>query len=307
LKELGGYETIAKYYPVPRLINKDSCKEENRLIFEFDESIGSNRGLLLDVFNKTDHVIVFEKIFRMYLSVFDSTLEKTITTSADVFFMDRALKLKEKYSVIYASKDQVELTFNSLNVSINLTEIIDSIELYFIKKEGSELWSVISQADPSDLNIGIKPVIFDYLGGGMVPLMAEFANIIWEQVAQSAMLAPTYNPVMYTEHDMVYKNLPNITFQNGTITFVPPPDRLIFLSEYTRQVIMPVMDRIDYSDWYYDLKNHIAMRILGVFDVNNFSSEHKSLAFAYLGLFYNTWNPRTPSELIELIKKYSNE
>ena len=303
LKELSGYEIVSKYYPVARLLNRDTCQKENRLIFEFEKSIGSNRGLLLDIFNNAESTSSFDAIFHMYKSVFDKTIEKTAASAADIFFKDRASKLKEKYLNLCKTTEPVELNFKESHISINFSEIVDRVMSHFEEEGQGESWSIISQGDPSDVNVGIKPVLLDYLCGGRVPMMAEFASLVWEQVAQSAILAPTYNPKAYTDHDLVYKNPPAVSMQNGHLEFVPPKDRLLFLSEYTTRVIMPIMKRIEYPTWYRDFKNYIAMRILGVFDINNFSLEHKSLALGYLELFYNVWMPQTPIELIKLITK----
>jgi hypothetical protein len=303
VKELAGYEIVSKYYPVARLLNRDTCQKENRLVFEFEKSIGSNRGLLLDIFNKTESISSFDAIFQMYKTVFDKTIEKTPASAADIFFKDRAMKLKEKYLNLCKTTEPVELNFKESHISINFSEIVDRVMSHFEEEGQRESWSIISQGDPSDVNVGIKPVLLDYLCGGKVPMMAEFASLVWEQVAQSAILAPTYNPKAYTDHDLVYKNPPAVSMQNGHLEFVIPKERLLFLTEYTTRVITPIIERIEYPDWFYDFKNYIAMRILGVFDINNFSLEHKLLALVYLELFYNVWTPQTPLELIELITK----
>lgn len=303
LKELNGYEIVSNYYPVAKLLNRDMCQKENRLVFEFENSIGSNKGLLLDIFNNAESTSSFDAIFQMYKSVFDKTVEKTEAFAADIFFKDRALKLKEKYLNLCKTTEPVEINFKESNISVNFSEIVDSVKSYF-EEEGQEgTWSIISQGDPSDVNVGIKPVLLDYLCGGRVPLMAEFASLVWEQVAQSAVLAPVYNKKAYVDHDLVYKNPPTISMQNDYLEFVPPKERVIFLTEYTSRVIMPIMERVSYPDWYHDFRNYIAMRIIGVFDINEFSPKHKSLALGYLELFYNVWVPQTPLELIKLIAK----
>jgi hypothetical protein len=303
LKELNGYEIVSKYYPVAKLLNLSTCKNEGRLVFEYEESIGSNKGLLLDIFNGADTANSFADILNMYLSVFDKTLEKTAASAADTFFKDRALKLKEKYPTLYSAKEPIKIKFNNSDISFKFSQIVDEVVSYFNDDTHNTLWSIVSQGDPSDVNLGIKPILLDYLCGGRVPLMAEFASLVWEQVAQSVVLAPTYNPKTYAEHDLVYKQTPTISIQDNHLKFAPSKDRIRFLNEYTKRIMVPIIKKINYPDWYEDFKHFIAMRIIGVFDINNFSTEHRLLALGYLGLFYNKWNPKTPLELIELIAK----
>jgi hypothetical protein len=136
--------------------------------------------------------------------------------------------------------------------------------------------------------------------------MAEFANMVWEQLAISPILGPTYNPRNYAEHDLSFNNVISVNQREGGITFSPSNERMDFLEEYIRRVIMPIMYKIEYDKWYLDFKNHIAMRILGVFNLMKFSAEHRLLALGYLDLFYNAWDTKSPTEIVDLIRKHGN-
>ena len=177
--EVVGYKALLNHYPVPKLlsyikINKDSyC-----MLFKREISVGVEKGLLVDLFaSKKKLEKDFLKIIKLYREVFLKTLNQTKYISCNIFFSDRVNgRLPKYYNKVFLNK-KFSFSLNGKGVNIKLEDSIKEIQKYFKRK--IFFWSVISQCDPSDLNIAIKPIVFDYTAGGNVPIMAEFATFFW--------------------------------------------------------------------------------------------------------------------------------
>jgi len=282
-KEKAGYYIVSKYYPTPKLVNISD--KHKSLTYELEKSVLNGKGLLFDVFNGREDYKSIDTIIEVFKEVFFKTISKKKSDSHDVFFKDRVSRLKNNYF----SVDE--------EYCVDLESTILCVEDFF-KNEG-ETWTIVSQCDPSDLNIGVKPIIFDFLAGGHNPLIAEYASLVWEQFMQSEVLAPIYNSDSYKKHSI----LNEVDLRNGS-TFRVRPERLEFLKKYTLNIIKPLVDQVEYTDWYSDFKNYIAMRILTVFNLMEVEQIHKNIAFNALDLIYNQWNPENPGNLVELISKY---
>jgi hypothetical protein len=165
-------------------------------------------------------------------------------------------------------------------------------------------YCVISQCDPNDLNIGTKPIILDYFGGGYNPLMAEFAILFWYCVAQGNYFSVVYNKKEYTNHPAIIKMIDKVTFDKGRLSHYPSNKRIKFLINYIKKVIAPLVKEMPKNyDWYEDFKNYLAMRIISVFDISKMEEKDRLLSLAYLDIFYNKSEIKKTSQLIELIKK----
>ncbi len=302
-KELNGYRVVRRYYPVPSLVCVEKNNKNGIMIFEFEKSISNNKGLLVDLFaqkNKFDNS--FLPILRLYRKVFLQTLKKTKNKSSNVFFEDRiSTRLKKFYNKKFIDSFQNKtVILNGRLININLKNTIDSIDAYF-KKQRAE-WCVVSQCDPNDLNICVKPVIFDYLAGGLNPLMAEFATLFWHNVGQGNYLSPKYNKKYFLDHQAILKKLDKLEFRGNSLRHRSFIVRQDFLKAYVDLVIMPCMNKIgSFDSWYEDFKNYLAMKILAVFDVSRMEKKDIIFSLAYLEYFYNNINPKSPKDLINQI------
>ncbi len=291
VRERDGYKSISEYYPVPKLIHaSSSIKKDGLLIFEYEDTIGKNCGLLVDQFaHKKKLDKDFINILNLYRDIFLKTLKKADGAAVDIFFKDRVkTRLSEYYESSFIEKN-VNFKLNGVQISGNLTEILENINKFFDNKNTK--WCVMSQCDPNDLNIGTKPIIFDYTAGGNVPLMAEFATLFWYQLAQGSYLSLKYNREAFVEHRDIYKSMDFVELDGGKLKHVPSHLRLAFIKEYINHVIKPCFERIPFADrssWYEEFKNYLAMKIIGVFDVSKMSKKDQLLSIGYLHLFYNT-------------------
>jgi hypothetical protein len=307
-RELNGYNQLKKYYPVSRLVYNHKISSKNGiLIFEYENSVDSKSGLLVSLFfnnhsfNKDK--LLFSKILSIYKNVFIKTISKTQETSSDVFFSNR---IKTRINKFY-SKDFLDtylnkkIKLNNFEIFLNTEGVIMSVKKYFKIKKNK--WSVVSQCDPNDLNIGTKPVLFDYLAGGKNPLMAEFAVFFWYNLAQGSYLSTKYNYSL-KEYIKNRDKLDNVSLINNTIRHKISKKRKEFILSYIDEVILPVIKNIGiYEDWYNDFKNYFAMKVLAVFDVSKMSKKDVLLSLGYLELFYNNLDIKSLKDLKEVVKK----
>lgn len=70
-RELNGYRSCASFYPVPVLSGFLRNSQKGYLIYEYEETVGENAGLLVDVFSSSaPSEPAFEKVFGMYADAF---------------------------------------------------------------------------------------------------------------------------------------------------------------------------------------------------------------------------------------------
>lgn len=302
-KELSGYLALKDHYPVPRLLSAQSNKETGVLLFDYEDTIAENSGLLVDLFAQKGKLDKdFLPIIKLYKKVFLSTLRKGRGSTSDIFFKERvSTRLPLYYRKTFINSiDGKTVRLNDVFLKLQLARTIQQIKDYF--KKDKTHWCVLSQCDPNDLNIGTKPVLFDYLGGGLNPLMAEFATLFWYNLAQGNYFSLIYNPKTFKMHEDIRKKIDRVEIRSGKIDHKPSLVRKEFIETYTNQVVMPCLAKIpNYEGWYQDFKNFLAMRILGVFNVSAMKEKDKLLSLAYLEYFYNQVDPKTPRELVSLI------
>jgi len=298
IRELKGYNTISKYYPVPKLIFSGKIDDCYVLIYPYEKIVEKKGGLLIDLLSeKNKSTKRFDKILNLYKKAFTQTLHIDTGKAAKVFFQDR---LKTRIPIYYSKKfikQDIDVLVNGENDSVQLEKIIKSISRFFENK--SRFLCVVSQCDPNELNISTKPLIFDYLGGGCVPLFAEFATLFWYQIFQSKHLNPKYDPYFTKK---IKKRLE--LKLNGRIKnkYQISNSRISFLSRYIDIVLNPCLKTRRGYDWYPEFKNFLALRILGVFNVSQMSKKDVMLSLGYLKLFYSIDSLEDPHDLLALLR-----
>ncbi len=309
-KELKGYQFIKEAYPVANLIFHGyiNNKKNGLLIFEYEKTIEKNRGLLIDIFSSRKSyrvdVEIFDSILDVYKKAFQNSFKRTSSKTSDIFFRDRIKTRLKTYYKKFFFKEIYKLKFKFKKWEIRNIEfkkIIRLLEKFLINKRNE--YCVLSQCDPNDLNIGIKPIILDYLGGGYNPIMAEFAILFWYCIAQGNYFSVVYNKNEYTNHSIIIKKIDKVIFDKGKLNHFPNKKRIIFLINYIDKVIDPLIKKMpDNYDWYEDFKNYLAMRIISVFNISKMKAKDKNLSLAYLDIFYNQLKINKTSQLIEVIK-----
>lgn len=288
-RELRGYDALKSYYPLPTFLFSITGKEKTVQIFEFEKSIVDNNGLLADYFarkNKLDSRYL--KILKLYKKIFLQTVKNDIGKDADVFFKDRiATRIKKYYNPGFiGSYGKKKFEINGNKVTIDLEKILKEVSLFFNKRK--KTWTVISQCDPNDLNVGMKPMIFDYLAGGRVPLMAEFATFIWYNLAQGNYLSLIYNAGSFRGHAAILKKIDSTALKGNQIAHTILPIRKEAIRAYLKEVVKPILKKTGpFRNFYGEFKNYLAMKILAVFDVSKMKRRDQIMCLAYLQYFYD--------------------
>lgn len=303
-REIKGYDTVKNFYNVEKLLINICNNNTGILIYKYDDEISENKGLLVDYYAENDKISnEFYNIIKMYKNIFKKTLKYTVTDSCDIFYKNRIKsRLRKYYNYAFYNKyDGLKIYFNNKIRIINLKNIIKEIQQYYEQKD-KKYWTIISQCDPTDLNITISGKIIDYLGGGENPLMAEFAMFLWQNICIGNYLAIKYNSQYFEKHNKIKSKIDKVDFnkKNNKIFHFIREIRFESIKIYVSEIIIPLLKEINYNDWYKDLKNFISLKILTIFNLNLMEEKDIILSLCYLDLFYSN-DPKNPEELLFLL------
>lgn len=302
-KELKGYAALKNYYPVSRIIEKYLGREKGIIFFEFDKTIKANKGLLMDCLKDDDLLNKFQKILLIYRKNFLKTLRKIDQSADEIFYKDRIETRVEKYysDAFWSQFQGKKLKLNQQAITIDIQEITKSLYNFFNNKLST--WGVISQGDPLDPNISVKPTFFDYQTGGYNYLMSEFANMFWSSLVMGDYSAPIYHPQAFINHEKFFSSLNNCKIKNGNLLYQPKEIRRKMIENYIDEVINPCLQKIEKQeiwDWYWEFKHFIAMRIIAVLDLRKMRKIDQLLSLAYLQIFFDS-KVTDPKELVKLL------
>jgi hypothetical protein len=299
-RELSGYDAVRPYYPVANLVCSGLMADGHGImLFEYVDSINTNKGLLVDAFAKSEVLDEdFIRVLKMYALAFSSTIRLDYGASSKVFFDDRVHgRLDSYYSKNFVNYvDGKQFVLNGRRVTINLGRVLARLADFFSEKK--KRWCVVSQCDPNDLNIGTDPILLDYTAGGWNPLMAEFATFYWYNLAQGNYLSLRYNRTAFNKHRLIFHKTDFVKLERSCIQHSILMLRKSFIEAYIKRVVLPCFEQIDsYQSWYEDFRHYLAMKILGVFNVATMTVKDRWLSLAYLSLFYDDLFFDSPLEL----------
>ena len=305
-KEIEGYNILSKFYKVPK--RYFIIDDENKKIigYEYNNNIQKNQGLLVDYFYENINLdSKYYEIIEHYYNVFNKTIIYNKYDNCRIFFDDRInTRLKNNLEAVYKIKTQKTYFINDNEVNINIEKIERDLIEFFSNSKNT--WNIISQCDPNDLNICIDGMLFDYTGGGFVPIMAEFATFFWYNLAQSEYLALKYNKKAFKYHKNIYKKINLVKIKYNNVKHVYRKIRLDAILYYIENIVKPILKNIDYHDWYEDFKKFLSMKILTVFDFNSMSKKDIMFSIICLQMIYDN-EFKNIDEFIEFIKKYGGK
>lgn len=299
VREMEGYNILKKYYDV---VDRYANIGNNIILYEYDNSIYKNHGLLVDYFsinNKLDNQ--FNIILKKYKEIFLKTIKYNKKGNCKMFFEER-INTRLKNNANNEEFKELEnkiVKFNNIEIKIENSKITKEIIKYFSNEK--DTWNIISNADPNDMNIGINGKLFDYTAGGYVPLMCEFAVFTCYNLLQAEYLSLKYNKKAFKEHKKIYKCLNKNNSSKNKVVHTPRNIRIEAVLEYIDKVVKPILNEIKYNDWYNDFKNYLAMKVLAVYDYNKMNRKDILLSVVFLNIFYNK-KINSLNELKNLIK-----
>ncbi|XKK40076.1 hypothetical protein HFP72_04660 [Nocardiopsis sp. ARC36] len=159
----------------------------------------------------------------------------------------------------------------------------------------SPVWSVISQGDPTDVNLAVPLAWLDYDTAGRNAIAGEIANFSFYTTVLGGWLVPTLNPESFAQHpatfDRVPANTPRVSthLQAGTVhvrfTDRLAPARRRALSHYWERLVRPLTARYFPGHALSDaLRPYLAMRIIGVFNLAELTPDQRLYLLAKLAL-----------------------
>lgn len=309
--EIIGYIKIKNTLPVNKIIEIYKLQDCYIIIYEYENTISDNEGLLNDFLVKNDIEItdnskqVINRIVNLYNSSFKVTINKNVYPMKQ-FFQERIKsRLKKWYS-----KEK----FFDYNVNINgmesrkTTEIINEANNFFEKK--CKLECSLSQGDPNTLNIGTKPIFFDFATSGYNPIICEFSAMFWSVLIADAYFCPKYHPKSYYNHNKVFENIdkfnPDLRYEINDkekkikiqSNIKSSRIRINFMKEYIK-MIETLEINIGKEIIYF-----LLMRILCIFDIRTMTKEDYFYSIFILHYLYENISEDVYTSLKNIIDNF---
>lgn len=309
IKELNGYLVSINKIPVKKLIYTSSYKNQFILVFEYDDSIKTNAGLLNDYLVKYDLSNIktrknqfTESLFQLYQKQYsDISYQKEYCNK--VFFHERIdSRLKNWYSNenIFSKK----VIFNKIN-SKTTNEIINETVRYFSNNDGKKESCIFSQGDPNTMNISLEPVLFDLMTAGNNCIKGELAITIISTLLYDNYFCPKYHKKSYFKHEKALSQLksfvPKISFKENDKTI--KIDTNVLTSYVRKEYILEYLKILKEARVpnLSNMKYYFIMRLLTVFDIRTMEKKDYFYSVFLVHYFYKNITDDFYSSIVKLI------
>lgn len=318
--EIKGYIEVKNSLPINKIMKIYEYANYYITIYEYEKTISNNKGLLNDLFVKNDIKInekskkIIEKIIKKYKDSFKITVAKE-NYPMEKFFENRIEPRLKKW---YSNENLLNYKININNIESKTTkEIIDETINFFKLKNKYEC--AITQGDPNTLNIGTRPIFFDFATAGYNPIIAEFSTIFWSVIIADAYFCPKYHRKSYYNHEKVFENVekfePNIKYEidntrktiNINSNIKTSQIRVNFIKKYI-EMLEELNIKIEKEIIYF-----LVMRILCVFNIKEMEEKDYYYSIYMIHYLYNNISENVYTSLksiinnMELIKRKGNK
>lgn len=185
-------------------------------------------------------------------------------------------------------------------------EILNECCKYF--NEEHKYLCFLTQGDPNVLNIGIKPIFFDFNTAGYNYYVAEFSTFMWSILIADAYFCPKYHMNSYYNHEEIChkqnKYKPEIIYkiENKCITI----EGKAKTSNIRANFVLKYLEMLKNNNLKInkDIIYFLIMRILCIFNLNEMSEFDKIYCLYFVHTVYeiSTIGEETETILIDLIK-----
>lgn len=297
--EVNGYNSIKDIYNVPKLLSFDFAK--NEIIYEYNDNL-YNKTLHKGLFGDIDFDM--NKIINSITQGFEhyELLKEDISTDS-CFFQGRVPNV-EKYLNLNSKSYNKIIICNQIalpSFKMVVKNIINGIS------KNQTVPVIISQGDPTDLNISINGMISDFEVSGKNSLINEIAIFIGCYVVNCYYYYIKYinSPHKYYTDTLKnmsqfincdYKETKNAIFVNFS-RLLPHKIKEFILTYLYKIKSMNIID----NDFL--IGPYIAMRMISPINIDTVNNEKdKYLLFSLAGLFEQEYN--TLDKIIEFITKF---
>lgn len=297
IQEKHGYNKLKLHYVLPKKIAFINLRVLAICIYEYWGNDNNNQGLLFDILghkdkeNTVDFMTSMKKnLFQPYINTYKLVTQDKVIQK---LFKDRAKtngRLYDYYGEIKKLKilnvKKQKFILNNVEYELKFTQTINYLNDYFTKQK--MVHSIISQGDPTDLNIGNPFTFFDYDTSGRNSLFGEFAVFVIYLAYFGDYLVPKYNPSVFKYHSNALKmlkiNAPTISYNleiDKTIVLNVKDslskNRKFMLQWYCEEIIIPICKILRIKNFEKEMQPYLLMRLLAVYNI--FELEEKDTMF----------------------------
>ena len=288
--ELKGFFMICGSINVANIEKVITAKNIVFLMHEYDYSIRKNEGLLNDLFVKCENrKIVFEEEQELLNKTAIEYTKSWGNTKLGKEYPMEKFYLNRIYTRLipwYENESWLdeEILVNDEYILKPRAFYDETIEFF---KNQREVSCILTQGDPNCMNIGIKPIFFDYATSGYNPIEAEIAAMVWSIIFADLYLCPKYHKNSYNLHEEIYNYL------NDYIPYVKIQKdkevKKLNIKAYTSQIrkdfVLKIFKKSNVKI-YSCIKYYLLMRLLCIFNINTMDEKDKQLIIGLLVIIY---------------------
>ena len=258
------------------------CNNYGIILYLYEDTIKNNFGLLHDEITNCEIEEKDSKFYIDFIDIIKDNYKIKINSKSypmQKFFDERI----EKRLLNFYSRDNWVDSFVDLGFKERYTtkQIINECVSYF--KLDRIYPCVLSHGDLNTLNLGTKPIFFDYITSGYNYLTAEVATFCCSILILDLYFTPKYHSNSYKNHEKRYiSNEIDIEFEKR--------DKYIKISsrfkttKIRKEMILYYLKNLKYNE--EDLIYFIIMRLLTVLNINNYSEKDKLYSIFLIHYFY---------------------
>jgi len=302
--ELNGYFMIKKFYQVPKLLAFD--RERKILLYEYKKIIHKK---LLHKILYTQKKIHPNKVLKIYQKPFKNyQLLQEKDCVNQLFFANRLPKLDD-YLLSNNPLFLKNLVINGGDLHCSFADMLRIIKINIAKEK--QTIAVMTQGDPTDINLTYSRYITDFECAGMNSLLGEMAVFLNNIMINGFYFFLKYPTSTYTEltHTLSQtKN--NIKLLNAIET----PTTLAIHFEYhipnnNQKLLLAYIELIKKTipaeklkQMESDLKYYLAFRLITPKNITEFTKEDLLLSIGLIGIIIHKISDL--ESLIQFIKEY---
>ena len=177
------------------------------------------------------------------------------------------------------------MEYNGKKIVLNPLKHVRELIKYFDNQK--KYWTIVSQCDPTELNITTNGIVLDYYCGGHNPLMAEFSMFVWQNLMIGDCLAPKYNNKYFSQHPRIFQFLCEPKLENNNLYYSIRPIRLNAIFLYIDMIIEPILKTISYDNWYNDFKNFLALKMITIFNLKELNESYRLTILVLFEIIYS--------------------
>lgn len=291
--ELYGYYQLCLSFPVPDLLFAAAFDDYGIIIYKYEESVGADRGLLIDLLSSNNSSEALD--FLEYIK--SNYCKKKVQTSypMQMFFEDRVESRLIKYLDYTWVNKRVDIGVGRV---VRTKDIINECVSYFNKQR--TYTCVLTHGDLNTMNIGIRPVFFDFVTSGYNYINAEIATFSISTLFVDLFFSPKYHKESFQNHEKICEMVPNVD-----VDFFVDEDTIEIKSKPMTQAKRRVIIESYLTELEYEpttLVYYIIMRLLTIFDIEKYEIKDKMYALFLVHFFYHQMRNQNFIDIIRLIE-----